>query len=192
MAICQKYYTKGLTVSFTASIPIPIGYTLDGIQNYALTLSLDKSNVGFSVEEQLRPSLIIIEEEEIELCCKSKLLLHHLRGTLGYNIIASKYKAIENFYVDTRTTYFSAHDDLFIDGILAYTCPECETVPIILNDFDINIMQDEEHIVDEHGNIFPKGNLVDTTNPFVKTLLNYSITRTLYIPFILTFKSLTH
>lgn len=190
MAICQKYYTKGLTVSFVASISIPIGYTLDSIQNYAITLSLDKSNVGFTSEKQLRPSLIIIEEEEIELCCKSKLLLHHLRGTLGYNVIVSKFKAVENFYVDPRTTCFSQHDDLAVDTTLAYTCPECENLPIDLSDFEIRIRQEEEQIVDEHGNIFAKGTLLDATNSFVKTLLNYTITRTLYIPFTLVFKPL--
>lgn len=183
----QRYYSPDYVLFFTASITLPIGYTLNTLDAYKLHLSIDQHELTFSSLSELKPSLIILEEEQVEVCCLSPFIVHQINGLLHYNVVATGFRAQENFDVDPRVTAFSTFDSISLERNVAYSCPIYEAKrPLTLQDFVFTPALKEEYLVTDDGEVLHRGKLIVPDSAFVNGLKQYMMTRVLHVPYTLT------
>lgn len=184
----QRYYPPDYILFFTASIILPTGYTLDMLDAYRLHISIDQNELMLSSLSELKPSLIILEEEQVEVCCMSPFIVHQLDGPLHYNVVATGFKADENYNVDTSITAFSLSDTIILSHPIAYSCPVYETQkPLSINEFTFAITQGEEYLINANGETLYRGNLTTPNPDFVACLKECVAARTLEVSYTLTF-----
>lgn len=155
---------------FVATVTIPVGFKVigDGADPrypYTNYISLDRGSIETHIEEKSFPSVIYVPDSQDptqtqELHCQSKARVIRLDGPLFYSLVVSGFMPVvptepesHTHVVVTVPTAFNTNNTIQIMDAIGYTCYECQLPPEILADYKLEIIQRDEFIVTNSGNI---------------------------------------
>lgn len=203
--VCTIKKAARLTQDFVATVVIPIGFKLvdngvDPVNPYQCYMSFDKNSIISTVAHQLFSSVITIPDldnpgQMTTIDCMSKINEVTLTGPLFYNAIISGFEPVSaltpvttSLSVVTAPTAFSNSETIEVQRIVAYGCHECDFPDNIMSSFEISIVQHEEFLVNNHGNII--FNRPPSTQEFFDALKEGDVSQVIHIPFTLVMSSI--
>lgn len=155
---------------FVATVTIPVGFKIigdgqDPRHPYTDYISMDRGSMETHLEEQMFPSVISIPDpadptQTIELNCQSRARVIKLQGPLFYSVVVSGFMPTlptepesHNGIVVTVPTAFTSNNTIQIADAIGYMCYECQIPPEILANYKLDIIQKDEFIITNNGNI---------------------------------------